>query len=64
MVKFQLGSYKIPTLEVHAPQIAFNRTGGLCGRWDNSQKTELYVLDRDGAEDFTVNINTVRDFWK
>ena len=56
----------MPTLSITQPNSAYGRTGGLCGRWDGSTSTDLYVLDRDGVETFlsTSNLPKIRDFWQ
>ncbi|RNA29536.1 von Willebrand factor D and EGF domain-containing [Brachionus plicatilis] len=65
LVKFQMKNREMPTLTIKAPNSAFRSTGGLCGRWDGKQDTDLYVLDRHGVESFVSvsNLTLIKEFW-
>ena len=58
----------MPDITVSPAMSAFNKTGGLCGRWDNAKNTELYIMNKDGNEEFitTSLLNNLpsRDFWQ
>ena len=62
---------RIPQIIVKPPKSAFNKTGGLCGLWDNSKTKELYVMEKDGSDKYlndwntgSSDIQTARDFWR
>ncbi|RNA13009.1 hypothetical protein BpHYR1_043789 [Brachionus plicatilis] len=65
LVKFQLKNKDMPILTIRAPDSANRSTGGLCGRWDGNQNTDLYVLDQHGIESFlsTSNLTLIKEFW-
>lgn len=57
----------MPRLNVEPSEASFENTGGLCGMWDNNRRTELFVLDVDGVEEYLPNLNNVelaKSFWK
>lgn len=64
-----MGNRQIVDVRVEAAETSFNKTGGLCGKWDESKESELYVLDRDGVEHYVDhssqdNVNLIGEFWK
>lgn len=71
-VRIQMGERQIVDVRVQlGSEASFNKTGGLCGKWDGdaSAARELFVLDRDGVEhyvDHTVaaDVQLIGDFWK
>lgn len=66
-VKFQLANRQMPRLIIEPSMSSYENTGGLCGMWDGSQSTELYIMDQDGVEEYLPNAQNVeiaRDFWK
>ena len=61
----------MPDLRIQASKSSFKNTGGLCGMWDgvNQPSSELYLLDKDGVEQFlpntnVANLNLLSEFWK
>ncbi len=46
---------------------SFNNTGGLCGLWDNNSNNELYIMNKDGlnefVHDYQSDLNIVKEFW-
>ena len=70
-VKIMIGDKNVPQLIVKPSKESFNKTGGLCGLWDNSRTKELYVMERDGSDKYlkqwntgSADIQTARDFWR
>jgi len=65
-IKVMVGNKVMPQIKIKPSKSSFNRTGGLCGLWDNSQAKELYVMDKDGSDLFLTNwdTNKAREFWR
>ena len=68
-VRVKIRNRSMPDITVSPSKSSFNRTGGLCGRWDDSKSSEVYVMDKDGNEEFInssllSNNSKARDFWQ
>jgi hypothetical protein len=63
-VKLMLGTLTMPSINIKIGQNNFNSTGGICGRWDNNQSDDFFVLDEYGQEDFSADVATMSSFWK
>lgn len=67
-VRIQISNQNMPDLIVTPSKASFNNTGGLCGMWDSNSQRELYVLDKDGNEEYLTNTNEtlikIKEFWQ
>ena len=64
MVRVQFSKKSITDIRVVPSASSFNNTGGLCGLWDGNKSNDLYVLDRDGLNQFNANLGSIESYWK
>ncbi|CAF0799749.1 unnamed protein product [Brachionus calyciflorus] len=69
VVQFDLNNRKINSISIYPPEKNFNRTGGLCGRWNGKKNEDLYALDKHGLEEFLdaqqdASLKNATKFWK
>ncbi len=63
-VKISVKPFVLSVIEVSPSSNSFNRTGGICGLWDNNSNRELYVIDDNGIEIFKNEEDLASMFWK
>lgn len=54
----------MPSIAISPSRSSFENTGGLCGLWDKSPARDLFVMDKNGVDQFTNDIGLLEKYWK
>lgn len=64
LVRVQFTSRNMPDFRITPSVSSFKNTGGLCGLWDGSSINDLYVLNKDGINEFGSSVSLIESYWK